>query len=427
MAKKQGNLKLVFLIFIIIELALVILSSRFNKKLQIGFEAGRFQIRNVKNYYDLQDKITEDFQRDEFLLKSTKFHLFQIQDFSTFKGYLIRNNPVMQKCFSLLNSRLQDHLAVSDQEWTEENQSELINELNKNVISNNSFYEASFKGYIDKDLPEKEYLLQERINPRENPSILDNARLNRVVIEGIIPASVMDRQEFLPRIFGSFKLFNLFRELFGEASALSAFYLIRILIIVDLIFFALIILVKKSLSSKPSKGQIIIEMIYDTFEEFVTDTLGKERANFTPYIVTIFLFIWVSNMVGLIPLPGFMEPTRNINVPFGMGIIVILVVHFTAIRTKGFFKHLENYVNPIKNPLALLDIVSEFSKVVSISFRLFGNILGGAIIIVVVSSLVNYVVFPVGLNLFFGIFVGTVQAFVFTMLALTYIGVEISE
>jgi len=77
--------------------------------------------------------------------------------------------------------------------------------------------------------------------------------------------------------------------------------------------------------------------------------------------------------------------------------------------------------------LAALDIVSEFSKVISISFRLFGNILGGAIIIVVVSSLVSYIVLPVGLNLFFGIFVGTVQAFVFTMLALTYIGVEIAE
>jgi F-type H+-transporting ATPase subunit a len=82
---------------------------------------------------------------------------------------------------------------------------------------------------------------------------------------------------------------------------------------------------------------------------------------------------------------------------------------------------------PHKNPLFLLDIIGEASKVVSISFRLFGNILGGAIIILVVSSLVKFVIFPVGLNLFFGMFVGTIQAFVFTMLALTYIGVEISE
>ena len=102
-------------------------------------------------------------------------------------------------------------------------------------------------------------------------------------------------------------------------------------------------------------------------------------------------------------------------------------MHITALKVKGVWGHLKNYLHPGKNPLFLLDIIGELSKVVSISFRLFGNVLGGAIIILVVSSLVSYVVFPVGLNLFFGMFVGTIQAFVFTMLALTYIGVEISE
>ena len=72
-------------------------------------------------------------------------------------------------------------------------------------------------------------------------------------------------------------------------------------------------------------------------------------------------------------------------------------------------------------------MVGELSKAVSISFRLFGNILGGSIIILVVSSLVKFIILPVGLSLFFGMFVGTIQAFVFTMLALTYIGAEIAE
>ena len=132
-------------------------------------------------------------------------------------------------------------------------------------------------------------------------------------------------------------------------------------------------------------------------------------------------------MIGMIPIPGFMEPTRNLNVPLGLGVLAVSIVHITAFKVKGVWGHLKNYVNPVKNPLFLLDIIGELSKIVSISFRLFGNVLGGAIIILVVSSLVSYVVFPVGLNLFFGLFVGTIQAFVFTMLALTYIGVEISE
>ena len=129
----------------------------------------------------------------------------------------------------------------------------------------------------------------------------------------------------------------------------------------------------------------------------------------------------------MVPIPGFMEPTRNLNVPFGLGVMAVIVVHYTAIKHKGFSHHIQGFINPVKNPLFLLDIVGELSKVVSIAFRLFGNVLGGAIIILVVSSLVKYVMLPVLLNGFFGIFVGTIQAFVFTMLSLTYIAVEISE
>ena len=162
------------------------------------------------------------------------------------------------------------------------------------------------------------------------------------------------------------------------------------------------------------------------FEEFVDETLGKKNLHFTPYIVTLFIFIWTCNMIGLIPIPGFMEPTRNLNVPLGLGIMAVAVVHYMAIKTKGLGKYLKGYAEPLA-PLAPLNLVGELSKVVSISFRLFGNILGGSIIILVVSSLVKFIIMPVGLNLFFGMFVGTIQAFVFTMLALTYIGAEIAE
>jgi len=427
MAKKKGSLRWVFLIFIVIEVALVLISSGFNKKLEIGIEAGKLIIRNIPSHYDLQDKITEDFQRDEFLIKNTRIHLYEIHDFQKFAEYLASDNPIMSKAFSEFDPDMKSHLRDSGSNWNASIKSELINELNKKVISNPKFYEAGFKDSISEHTSETKYYLSQFSKASPGLTPLDVSRLNRVVIEGIIPGSILSRQEHLPRIYGSYKAYQIFRTLFGEASALGAFYLIRMLLIVDIIFLLLIIFLKKSLSGKPSKGQLTMEMIYKTFEDFVSDTLGSDRLNFTPYVVTIFLFIWICNMVGLIPIPGFMEPTRNINVPLGMGIIVILVVHFTAIRVKGLWGHFEHYLNPIKNPLAALDIVSEFSKVISISFRLFGNILGGAIIIVVVSSLVSYIVLPVGLNLFFGIFVGTVQAFVFTMLALTYIGVEISE
>lgn len=230
-----------------------------------------------------------------------------------------------------------------------------------------------------------------------------------------------------PKIMGSNDLYKSFQKIFG-ASAYNTFMLLRMLLITDLAILLLAWLVKRAVSSaKPSKVQILFETVYSFFEDIVDETLGKENTHFTPYILTIFIFIFTCNMIGLIPIPGFMEPTRNLNVPLGLGIMAVVVVHYTAIKHKGLWHHLENFVNPVKNPLFLLDIVGEISKVVSISFRLFGNILGGAIIILVVSSLVNYILLPVLLNGFFGIFVGTIQAFVFTMLSLTYIAVEIAE
>ena len=131
-------------------------------------------------------------------------------------------------------------------------------------------------------------------------------------------------------------------------------------------------------------------------------------------------------MIGMIPIPGFMEPTRNLNVALGMGLLVVFVVQAVAIKTNGLGHYIKAFFQPLPFlfPLNILDV---FSKSVSISFRLFGNILGGAIIILVVSSLVKYMMVPVILNGFFGIFVGTIQAFVFTMLALSYIAVEISD
>ena len=300
---EKGSLKRVFLIFFVIEIILLIASGGLTKNLEIGFEDNKFVAKHVIKHGDLQEKITEEFQPDEYLAESGEHG----------------------------------------------------------------------------------------------------------------------------EIMGSEGIYDFFAKVFGKAHAISAFMLLRMLLIVNFIMILIAVLTKKMLFDRPSKPQVLFEMLYSFFEEFVADTLGEKFLHFTPYIVTIFLFIWVCNMIGLVPIPGFMEPTRNLNVPLGIGIIAILVVHATAIKVKGVWGHFRNYLNPIENPLFLLDIVGEMSKVVSISFRLFGNILGGAIIMLVVSSLVKFIMFPVGLNMFFGIFVGSIQAFVFTMLALTYIGVEIGE
>ncbi len=249
--------------------------------------------------------------------------------------------------------------------------------------------------------------------------------LQKKILEDFQPDQYLKEEGGKPQIYGSEKLYTFFKNVFGQNS-IGSFRLLRMLLIVDLVLIFLAILIRKKLFQRPSKPQILFELIYTVFEEFVDETLGKKNLHFTPYIVTLFIFIWTCNMIGLIPIPGFMEPTRNLNVPLGLGIMAVAVVHYMAIKTKGLGKYLKGYAEPLA-PLAPLNLVGELSKAVSISFRLFGNILGGSIIILVVSSLVKFIIMPVGLSLFFGMFVGTIQAFVFTMLALTYIGAEIAE
>jgi len=103
-----------------------------------------------------------------------------------------------------------------------------------------------------------------------------------------------------------------------------------------------------------------------------------------------------------------------------------VMVHFSEIHYKGIWTYIKGYFEPVA-VLFPINFVGKIAETVSISFRLFGNIFGGAIIIIVVSSLVYYVLVPIGLSLFFGVFVGTVQAFVFTMLAMTYTAIGITE
>ncbi|MDP8218458.1 MAG: F0F1 ATP synthase subunit A [Candidatus Theseobacter exili] len=186
----------------------------------------------------------------------------------------------------------------------------------------------------------------------------------------------------------------------------------------------------------PGKLQLIAELIVGGFDDLCNETLGDKARKFLPLVATIFLFVLLSNIIGIIPIPGIEEPTRDLNTTLGLGIMVFLVSHIAGIRYRGIKKYVAEYFEPmieikgVRIPnlfMFFLNFVGEIGKVVSHSFRLFGNIMGGAIIIVVVSNLVRYVLLPIGLNIFFGIFVGLVQAFVFAMLALTYISMMVTE
>ena len=173
----------------------------------------------------------------------------------------------------------------------------------------------------------------------------------------------------------------------------------------------------------PRPFQILGEMFVDLLYGLAEDALGKEMAKkYAPLICALFMFLLVSNWIGLVP--HLEEPTKDLNTTLGLGLMGFVIAHYAGIKSKGFKAYITEYFQPIFFMMPL-NLIGELAKIVSISFRLFGNIMGGSIIILVVSYLVYSVVLPPFLYAFFGLFVGTIQAFVFTMLTVVYISVQV--
>ena len=188
-----------------------------------------------------------------------------------------------------------------------------------------------------------------------------------------------------------------------------------------LIIFGILATRKKNILPGPfqAAGELFVEQLYALTE----DTLGKELAKtYSPLICALFMFLLLSNWLGIIP--HLEEPTKDLNTPLSLGLMGFVIAHYAGIKAKGFKKYIGEYFEPIFFMMPL-NVIGELAKVVSISFRLFGNVMGGSIIILVVSYLTYSIILPPFLNVFFGFFVGTIQAFVFTMLTVVYISVQV--
>lgn len=193
------------------------------------------------------------------------------------------------------------------------------------------------------------------------------------------------------------------------------------IVITVLIFFGFMASKKRALL--PGPLQVLGELLVSALYKLTEDALDEEMAKtYGPLIIALFMFLLLSNWLGIIPHLG--EPTKDLNTPLSLGIMGFVIAHHAGLKAKGLKQYLKEYCEPVFF-MAPLNVIGEFAKIVSISFRLFGNIMGGAIIILVVSYLTYSLIIPPFLSFFFGCFVGTVQAFVFTMLTVVYISVQV--
>ncbi|MEA3421401.1 MAG: F0F1 ATP synthase subunit A [Acidobacteriota bacterium] len=190
-----------------------------------------------------------------------------------------------------------------------------------------------------------------------------------------------------------------------------------IVVLVLILFFAL---ASRNFKPVPSKMQNLLEITIQAFESQLVDIVGEQGKKYLPMITTIGLFIFSCNIMGLVP--GFMSPTSNINTTIGCALFVFVYYHMQGIKSQGLFKYLKQFAGsiPAIAPLMVpIELISHFSRVVSLSVRLFGNIFAEELLIVVIASIL-----PFFLPLPFmaiAIFTAIIQAFVFVMLSCVYL------
>ena len=174
----------------------------------------------------------------------------------------------------------------------------------------------------------------------------------------------------------------------------------------------------------PGRLQSAIEMIVIALIEQVENNMGPKGRIVVPIIITLFLFIFVSNELGLIP-GGFVSPTADLNTTLGLAIFVALLVHIMGIKQKGFFKHFKHFFEPFV-PFVIINIVEEIARPITLAFRLFGNILAGEILLeVLTTKLVPFVIPSIWLG--FSLVVGLIQAAIFTILTISYLSNSFKE
>ena len=178
-------------------------------------------------------------------------------------------------------------------------------------------------------------------------------------------------------------------------------------------------LATKNRSLVPGGGQNFFELLIGGLEEFMVDITGEEGRAFFPYIATCFLFIMSCNLIGL--FPGFLSPTSNINATLSLALCTFVYTHYLGVKYHGA-KYIKHFTGPIPAlaPLFLIiEIIGHFARVLSLTLRLFGNIMGEDLVLAILLFLAGMFLAPLPM-MFLAVFTSVVQAFVFTLLSMMY-------
>lgn len=217
------------------------------------------------------------------------------------------------------------------------------------------------------------------------------------------------------------------------------------------VFVSLALYFKKHLAMIPGKLQSVFELLMEEILKLMDTILGSRHLSekYFPLIATVFLFVMLSNWMGLLPgtgslglkhevyhhgehksvlIPLLRAPTSDLNFTIALAIIAVFSVNLLGAMAVGMRVHAGKFFN-LKNPIytfvGLLELISEFVKIISFSFRLFGNVFAGEVLLIIIGFLGPYFL-PLPF-LFLEVFVGFIQAFIFAMLTLVFIGMSVQH
>jgi len=221
-------------------------------------------------------------------------------------------------------------------------------------------------------------------------------------------------------------------DLFGATIKLDIRMLIQSWLVIAILIGGALVLrrglkLNRDFEEVPSKPQAFLELLLKGLHDqlaggFHSEALGNQLF---PMLATLGLYIVFLNWLALIP--GMNSPTETINIPLSLGLMIFVLSHYYRVRINGPIGYLKSYMEApgVMGVIMIpLSIVGEIARPVSHSFRLYGNLMGGAILLLVIANLIPLWVVPlhVFLNFFYILFVGSIQAMVFTLLSVAYIG-----
>ena len=187
------------------------------------------------------------------------------------------------------------------------------------------------------------------------------------------------------------------------------------LIMLALILFGF--LLTRNLRTRPRGLQTVTELAVRATQDLIGMTMGPDKMGFLGYMGSLMAFIVVANVIGI---AGVRPPTSDLNITMGLALLTFVMIQLYGARSHGVGGYIKTLSEPVFFLLPL-NIIGELAKPVSLGVRLFGNIVGGSIIMAMIYAVIP-VVIPMPFHLYFDVFVGVIQTFIFAALTMVFVG-----